>query len=308
MSNPYFTNDPYFGDSPSARKEREKLGLAPAGAPGARGTQTASGPYGTYQQSAAAPSTLPPIPDRAPSTAPMEALEHAYAAPSASAYETGRMTYDDVIMKTGMMLGIVVLVGALAWIAPPATQQLLMIVGLIGGLVLGLVNSFRKKVSPPLILAYAVFQGLFMGSISSWFEASWSGIVMQAILATLAVFGTMLVLFRSGKVRNSPKFQRIVMLALVGYAVFALLNLVLVWTGVMSGWGMRSGPLGILIGVAAVALAAATLVIDFDTIQQGVRRGAPAIYSWAAAFGLTVTLIWMYLEILRILAILRGDN
>lgn len=308
MSNPYFSNDPYFGDSPNARKQRERLtgqsASGPAGAPYA----PSAGNYGSYQQPAGATSTLPPIPDSAPSTVPMEALEHAYAQPSASAYETGRMTYDDVIMKTSLLLGVVVLVGALAWMAPPATQQMLMIVGLIGGFVLGLVNSFRKKVSPPLILAYAAFEGLFLGSISSWFEASWSGIVMQAIIGTLCVFATMLVLFRSGKVRNTPKFQRIVMLSLIGYAVFALVNLVLVWTGVLGGWGMRSGGLGLLIGAVAVVLAAATLVIDFDSIQQGVRRGAPASYAWAAAFGLTVTLVWMYLEILRILAILRGDN
>jgi len=302
VSNPYFTNDPYFGDSESARKERQKLGLTPAGASAAP-----AGPYGSYQQPASGTSTLPPIP-QAGAPAQMDALEHAYAAPAATAYETGRMTYDDVIMKTGILLGVIVLVGALAWVAPPGIQQMLMIVGLIGGLVLGLVNSFRKKVSVPLILGYAVFEGLFLGAISSWFEGQWSGIVMQAILGTLAVFATMLVLFRSGKVRNTPKFQRIVMLALVGYAVFALVNLVLVWTGVMGGWGMRSGGLGLLIGAAAVVLAAATLVIDFDSIQQGVRRGAPAQYSWAAAFGLAVTLVWMYLEILRILAILRGDN
>ena len=305
MSNPYFSNDPYFGDSPNARKERQRL----TGQPAQPGQAGASGPYGSYQQPApGATSTLPPIPDQARAGIPMDALEHAYAAPPASAYETGRMTYDDVIMKTGILLGIIVVVGAVAWVSPPGIQQMLMIVGLVGGLVLGLVNSFKKKVSPPLILGYAAFEGLFLGSISSWFEGTWSGIVMQAILATLAVFATVLVLFRSGKVRNSPKFQRIVMVALIGYGVFALLNLILVWTGVMSGWGMRTGPLGVLIGVVAVVLAAATLVIDFDNIQQGVRRGAPGIYSWAAAFGLTVTLVWMYLEILRILAILRGDN
>lgn len=300
MSNPYFTNDPYFGESESARKERQKLGLS--GTPA-----TPASPYGSYQAqpTSGATSTLPPVPA---STVPMEALERAYAAPPASAYETGRMTYDDVIVKTSVLLGVIVAVGALAWIAPTALQQTLMIVGLIGGLVLGLVNSFRKKVSVPLILGYAVFEGLFLGSISSWFEGQWSGIVMQAILATLAVFATMLVLFRSGKVRNTPKFQRIVMLALVGYAVFALVNLVLVWTGVLGAWGMRSGGLGLLIGAFAVVLAAATLVIDFDSIQQGVRRGAPAQYSWAAAFGLAVTLVWMYLEILRILAILQGRD
>ncbi|PWD51998.1 hypothetical protein C8046_16460 [Serinibacter arcticus] len=307
MSNPYFSNDPYFGESEKARKQRASLGVpaVPQPAPGQQ-------PYGAaaYGSAPSGTQTLTP--------GPTDRLEHAYSMPAASPSQTGRMTYDDVIMKTGLVLGTVILFGALNWFGPaaigmPGLQMPLLFVGAIGGLVLGLVNSFKREPSPALIMAYAALQGLFMGGISFIFESQWSGIVMQALLATVATFTAVLLLFKSGKVRNTPKFQRIVMVSLVGYALFSLVNLVLMWTGVMgNAWGLRGVtimgiPLGVIIGVAAVVLAAATLVIDFDGIQRGVQRGAPARYAWSAAFGLAVTLIWMYLEFLRLLAILRGD-
>ncbi|TNU74757.1 Bax inhibitor-1/YccA family protein [Miniimonas arenae] len=301
MSNPYFTNDPYFGESEQAKKQRQQLGVpnvAPAPGQQAYGQP---GQYGSYSPT----STLPPVPVAA------DQLEQQYRMPAAGAAETGRMTYDDVIVKTGLVLGTIVAFGAFSWFAPsllgmPAIQTPLMIVGLIGGLVLGLVNAFKREPSAGLIMAYAAFEGLFLGAISSVFESQWSGIVAQAVLATVATFVAVLLLFRSGKVRNTPRFQKIVLTALVGYLIFSLVNLVLMWTGVLDGWGLRSGWLGVLIGVAAVVLAAATLVIDFDSIQKGVRRGAPARYAWSAAFGLAVTLVWMYLEFLRLLAILRN--
>lgn len=303
MSNPYFSNDPYFGESEKARKQRASLGVPTI--PQANGPAAGQQPYGApaYGTASYGTQTLPPVSDN---------LEHAYGLPAAGPAQTGRLTYDDVIMKTAVVLGTIVLFGAFAWIAPsalgmPGIQTPLMIIGLLGGLVLGLVNAFKREPNPGLILAYAAFEGLFLGAISAVFEARYDGIVIQAVLATVATFTAVLLLFKSGKVRNSPKFQKIVLTALVGYAIFSLINLVLVMTGVMDGWGLRSGPLGILIGVAAVVLAAATLVIDFDGIQKGVLRGAPAKYAWQAAFGLAVTLVWMYLEFLRLLAILRGD-
>ncbi|GMA30519.1 Bax inhibitor-1/YccA family protein [Litorihabitans aurantiacus] len=312
MSNPYFSNDPYFGESEKARKQRAALGVPSVPqAPQGQGYQ--GGAYG--QQAYGTPSgtaTMPPAPVS-------DNLEHAYRMPAASAVQTGRMTYDDVIMKTATVLGTIILFGAFNWFGPaaigmPGLQMPLLFIGAIGGFVLGLVNAFKREPAPALILAYAALQGLFMGGISFIFEAQWSGIVLQALLATVATFTAVLLLFRSGKVRNTPKFQRIVMVSLIGYAIFSLVNLVLMWTGVMeNAWGIRGVevmgiPLGVLIGVAAVVLAAATLVIDFDGIQKGVQRGAPARYAWSAAFGLAVTLVWMYLEFLRLLAILRGDN
>lgn len=300
MSNPYFNNDPYFGDSQKAQQGRRAM----AGSPSAPGTSTPS-PWGTpgATQTYQPPSPVPSAQDN---------LEASYRMPSAAPADTGRMTYDDVIVKTSIVLGTIVLFGAAAWVLPgalgmPGLTFPLMIVGAIGGFVLGLVNAFKREPKPGLILAYAALEGLFLGAISMVFEAQYSGIVMQAVLATVSTFAAVLLLFRSGKVRNTPKFQRIVMVALVGYLVFSVVNLLLMVTGVLDGWGLREGPWGVLIGVAAVLLAAAMLVIDFDTIQKGVQRGAPARYAWGAAFGLAVTLVWMYLEFLRLLAILRGD-
>ncbi|ACQ79314.1 protein of unknown function DUF1112 [Beutenbergia cavernae DSM 12333] len=298
MSNPYFNNDPFFGDG----KGQQRRGGQPGAYPGAAGQQGYPGVPQAGQSAAGATGTMAPAYD----------LEQAYNMPAAGPAQTGRMTYDDVIIRTGSLLGIIVVTGALAWFGPQAlgAPQLvwpLMLVGAIGGLVLGLVNSFKREPSPALIVGYAALEGLFLGGISGIFETMYPGIVVQAVLATFATFGATLLLFRSGKIRVTPKFQRIVLVALVGYAFFSLINLGLMLFGVMDGWGMREGPIGILIGVAAVILAAACLVIDFDAIKRGIERGAPAKYAWAAAFGLTVTLVWMYLEFLRLLAILRGD-
>lgn len=211
------------------------------------------------------------------------------------------MTYENTISKTVLLFVVVLAVGAVGWFIPA-----LAIPGAIVGLVLGLVNSFKKEPSVPLIVAYAAAQGLFLGGISGLFEAQWSGIVSQAVIGTVAVFGTVLLLFRSGKVRTSPRMTKIFLVAMVGYLAFSLINVGVMFFGDSgSAWGMRSGTLGIVIGIFAVLLASYSLVMDFELIQNGVRNRVPEKWGWSAAFGLTVTLVWLYLEILRILAIFR---
>ena len=182
------------------------------------------------------------------------------------------------------------------------------------GLVLGLVNAFKREPSPALIMAYAVAQGLFLGGISAVFGAMYEGIVLQAVVATFAVFAVSLGLFASGKVRVTGKFTRFLLIGMLGYLAFSLVNVVLMLTGVSTDpWGLRTGveifgiPLGLLVGVVAVFLAAMSLIMDFDSIKRGVEAGVPGRYAWAAAFGLAVTLIWLYLELLRLLAILRSE-
>ena len=274
MSNPVFENSPYFGDPRDKRRSR-------AGA-----STTAV----TGQQ--------------------VQDLEQAYAGPAATPVQTGRMTYDDVIIKSSGLLAIIVATAAVAWFVFPG-NALVMFTGLIGGLVLGLVNAFKREPSPGLIVGYAAFEGLFLGGISQVFEASYGGIVMQAVLATFATFAATLLLFTSGKVRVTPKFTRVVLIAGAGYLLFSLVNLGLMVFGVMdNAWGVRGLtimgiPLGVVIGLAAVVLAAAFLVMDFDAIKRGVEGGIPARFAWSAAFGLVVTLVWLYLEFLRLLAILR---
>jgi uncharacterized YccA/Bax inhibitor family protein len=240
-----------------------------------------------------------------PANATAEQLQEMYSAPSATGLDTGRMTMDDVVVKTGLMFAVLLPLAAYNfW----AQNGLLTIGGLVVGLVLGLIISFKQLTNPVVTLAYAGAEGLFLGGISAAFETRWDGIVPQAVLATLAVFGVALFAYKSGRVRVTPKFQRTVLIAMGGYLVFCLVNLVVMLFGGGGDFGLRQGPLGIAIGLFAVGLAAAMLILDFDFAEQGVKNGLPERYAWLAAFGLVVTLVWLYIELLRLIAILRGDN
>jgi uncharacterized YccA/Bax inhibitor family protein len=286
MSNPVFNNSAVFGD-PRARGTR--AARQRQGAP--TGTLGATGPV-------------------------IEAstLEQMYGAPTATTRDTGRLTYDDVIIKTGGLLALLVVVAAATWNFAPGLWPL----GALVGLVLGLVNAFKRNPSPALIIAYTVAQGVFLGGISLAFQnmtvdgtstGTAEPIVLQAVIATFATFGAALFLFRSGRVRVTPKFTRWLIIAMVGYLAFSLVNLVMSFFVSSDGFGpLRDGPFGILVGLFAVGLAAASLIMDFDSIKRGVEQGVPAKFAWSAAFGLIVTLVWLYLEILRILAILRGSD
>jgi len=252
-------------------------------------------------------------------------LEGAFAAPPAGSLQTGRMTVEDTVAKTLGLFAVLLVTAVVGWVwtlapvtvANPTPTIVPWIVGLLGGFVLAMVVTFtsRKKVRPALIFAYAAFEGLFVGGISAYFEFLFPGIVMQATLATLAVVGVTLALFASGKVRASARATKVFMIAMVGYLVFSLLNLVLMWTNVIPSdlmFGMHSAkiagiPLGLIIGVLVVIMAAYSLVLDFDQIQQGVRNGAPRQYGWVGAFGIMVTVVWLYVEILRIIAIVRNN-
>jgi len=254
-------------------------------------------------------------------------LEGAYAAPSAGAIETGRMTVEDTVIKTIGLFAILLVTAVVGWMwtmapvtaANPNPTMVPWIVGALGGFILAMVVIFtsRKKIRPALIWGYAAFEGLFVGAISAFFEFIWPGIVIQATIGTLAVVGVTLALFASGKVRASKKATKVFMIAMIGYLVYSLVNvLLMVFNAPIAGgaFGMSSTieifgiPLGVIIGVLVVIMAAYSLVLDFDSIQQGVRNGAPRQYAWLGAFGIMVTVVWLYIEILRILAILRGSN
>jgi uncharacterized YccA/Bax inhibitor family protein len=291
MSNPVFSNSDVFGEP---RRTARRGGAATAPSPYGQSPygQPQFGQYGT----AGAQAT-----DAA-------SLENMYNAPPATTADTKRLTYDDVIIKTGGLLALLVVVAAATWTFAPGLWP----IGMIAGLVLGLVNAFKKNPSPALITAYAVAEGVFLGGVSLLFGSiageNAIGIVLQAIVATMATFAAALFLFRSGRVRVTPKFTRWLLIAMVGYLVFSLVNVALTWTGVLDGWGMRSGALGIVVGLVAVGLAAASLIVDFDSIKRGVEQGVPAKFAWAAAFGLIVTLVWLYLEFLRLLAIFNSSE
>ncbi|MBT2248502.1 Bax inhibitor-1/YccA family protein [Arthrobacter sp. BHU FT2] len=236
-------------------------------------------------------------------------LQDMYNQPSAGPADTGRMTFDDVIVKTAACLGFVVLGAAVTLTVGLGLASMLMIVGALGGFVLALVNTFKKQPSPALILAYAGLEGLFLGGLTRILDTQYPGVGLQAVVGTLSVFAVTLLLFKSGKVRATPKAMRFFMIALGGYALFSIVNLVLMLTGVtQEPFGLRSGVVGVVIGLLAIGLAAFSLIMDFTSIEEGVRNGAPQRFSWTAAFGLTVTLVWLYVEIIRLLAILRGDD
>jgi uncharacterized YccA/Bax inhibitor family protein len=237
-------------------------------------------------------------------------LDELYARSAATPDQMDRMTYENTIQKTVGAFVVLLAFSAIGWFVP-----VLMIPGAIVGFVLALVNIFKKEPSPALILAYTAAQGLFVGGISMFFESQWEGIVTQAVIGTFAVVGVTLALFASGKIRASKRATQVFLVAMVGYAVFSLINMGLMIFGVTdSAFGLRSDPSplfgipwGVLIGVFVILLAAYSLVLDFDAVKTGVQRGAPAKYGWTAAFGIMVTVIWLYLEILRLLAILRGE-
>ena len=224
------------------------------------------------------------------------------------------MTVETTIQKAAVSFALLVVGAAIGWVTTESIPFLWIGAGIVG-FVLALVNIFKKEPSPALVLAYAGVQGIFVGGISAWYELRFGGgIVAQAVIATLVVVGVTLALFASGKIRASKKATKIFLIAMVGYAVFSLVNLGLMIFGVTDdAFGLRSAeifgiPIGLLLGVLVVIMAAYSLVLDFDSIQQGVRNGAPRQYGWLGGFGIMVTVVWLYIEILRILAIARGSN
>ncbi|MFL6128760.1 MAG: Bax inhibitor-1/YccA family protein [Mycobacteriales bacterium] len=222
------------------------------------------------------------------------------------AYAPARyMTLDDVVMKTAATLGVVVATGAVAWIFDLAGLAL---VGALVGFVLALVISFRQSTNPALILSYAAAEGVFLGAISRVFnEAFGGGIVIQAVVGTAGVFAGMLFVYKTGAIRVTPRFTRWLLGALIGVVALMLVNLVasLFTPG---GLGLRdsSNPaLAIGFSLLCIGIAAFTFLLDFDMIDRGIKQGAPERFAWYAAFGLTVTLVWLYLEILRLLSYFR---
>ena len=242
-----------------------------------------------------------------PNNMQVDQLEQSYNAPAASSIRTGRMTIEDVVAKTGFLFAILVVVGALAWGANLGQGALL--IGFLGGFVLAMVISFSKTIKPGLVVAYSALQGLALGTISKYYESFYPGIVSQAVIGTIAAFAGVLFMYRSGRLRATPQFTRAVMGAAIGYFILGLVSLVASFFGVGQGYGFYGvSGLGLLLAVAGVALASFFLVLDFDQIEKGVAAGVPEKESWRASFGLMVTIVWLYLEVLRLLSILRNDR
>jgi len=169
--------------------------------------------------------------------------------------------------------------------------------------------SFSKSIKPGLVVAYAGLEGLALGTLSHFYESLYPGIVSQAVIGTIAAFAGVLFMYRSGRLRATPQFTRAVMGAAIGYFILGFVSIIASFFGVGKGYGFYGvSGLGLLLAVAGVALASFFLVLDFDQIEKGVAAGVPEKESWRASFGLMVTIVWIYLEVLRLLSILRNDR
>lgn len=235
---------------------------------------------------------------------------------------TGTMTYQDAMTKTGILLLAAILSGAAAWaflIPSNATSSdigLAMMVAIgasIVALVLGFVIAFKRVISPGLAIGYAVIEGICLGALTGVLEVMYPGIAIQALLATVSVVAVCWFLHSTGLVRTTPKGMKIVLTIALAGLIFSLANLVLSLTGVIDRpWGMRSAeifgiPLGVILGVVMIIVASYMLINDFETVHIAVANGAPKNFAWTAGIGIVMTILWIYLEILRLIAILR-DN
>ena len=223
--------------------------------------------------------------------------------------DQGRMTIDLVVQKTGITLGLTVLTAALVWVfLPPSLFSLAWMGGAFGGLGLALVISFKRTISPGLVMAYAVVEGFFIGAMSKTFQDVFGqGVVTGAVLGTVAAVAGTLAAYKFFNITVSPKFRKFVVAAMFGFVALVLLDFVLSLFGNAVGFN-GFGTLGLIMSVVGLALGILMLILDFDFVERGIAAGLPEVESWRAAFGLTVTIIWIYIELLRILAILRGND
>jgi uncharacterized YccA/Bax inhibitor family protein len=216
------------------------------------------------------------------------------------------MTLDDVVQRTGAMLATILVAGAVAWVAlPERLYGPALVISAIGGVGLGLFMAFTQRVNAVTALIYSACEGVLLGAISHAFEQRWHGIVIQAVTGTVMVAAGMLFVYKIGAIRVTPRFTRILVGATIGVFGLMVVNLI-AYLFTPGGLGLRDGgPLAIVFSLVCIVIAAFNLMLDFDMIEQGIRNGAPQKFAWYASFGLTVTLIWLYIEILRLLGYAR---
>lgn len=213
-----------------------------------------------------------------------------------------KMTIEGTSMKVLGLFAVLLVAAAATMIF---NLQFLTLPAMFVGLGLGLWATFARKVRPAVMIAYAATQGVFLAGITSVFEAMYPGIAMQAVTATLAVAGAMFAAYAFGWIKVTPGFTKVMLFAVIGYAVFGIGNLIFAMA--TGGSGAYSSEFGWLIALVGAGLAAFTLNLDFESVKQGVAHGLPAENEWRAAFGLTSSLIWLYVEILRLLSIFNRD-
>jgi uncharacterized YccA/Bax inhibitor family protein len=249
------------------------------------------------------------------STMTSEQLQEMYNAPARDGLGTrrDRMTIDDVVARTAMTLGTLIIVAGATWYLAEPLQPAhfgWLIGAALVGLGLGFFIGLKHVTNPAVILSYAAVEGVFVGLVSKVLTAyvgGDAGIVAQAVLGTLCASAGMLAVYKFRIIRVTPKFQRFVIGATMGFFLIVMANFVLGMFGLDFGASSLTG-IGLVFAIIGVALACFNLLLDFDYVEKGIAQGAPSKDAWFAAFGLTVTLVWLYIEILRILAILRGGD
>ncbi len=227
---------------------------------------------------------------------------------------TDLMTVQGTVFKTGVLLGLVFVAGAFTWqmmmeqmaVAPElrtsSMPQILTFGGAIGGFIVALVTIFKQAWAPITAPIYALLQGLFLGGISAMFASQFEGIVPQAIGLTGAVTAAMLILYTFRIIKVTEKLRSGIIMAVCGVMLFYVATIVLGLFGVDTGSVTGNGPLSIGISLVIVGIASASLLLDFDFIERGAEAGAPKHMEWYGAFGLMVTLVWLYLELLKLLS------
>ncbi len=221
------------------------------------------------------------------------------------------MTVQGTVNKTGLLFLLILFTSTITWklaMAGNGLAMTLMWIGIIGGLAMALFTIFAKKHVHITAPVYALFEGLFLGAISAYFNAMfYPGIVIQAVMLTFAVFFIMLMLYKFEILKATAGFVKGLVIATGGIMLFYLVSIGLSFAGIdISVFSM--GPIGIIIQVVIVGIAALNLILDFDFIEKGSAQGLPKKMEWFGAFGLIVTLVWLYLEILRLLAVISGRN
>lgn len=228
---------------------------------------------------------------------------------SGAGADSGAMTINGTVNKTGLLLLLVVLTGAFSWnqaFGPggeinPAINWYLW-GGMLTGFGLALLTIFKKNLAPVTAPLYAIAQGFFLGAISAIYDAQFNGIVMQAVILTFGTLFAMLAAYRTGLIKATEKFKMGVVAATGGIALIYLVSIVLSFFGIRMPMIHESGLIGIGFSLFVVAIAALNLVLDFDFIEKATAQGAPKVTEWYGAFGLMVTLVWLYLEFLRLLS------
>lgn len=218
------------------------------------------------------------------------------------------MTVDDVVVKTVTLLGILGASATAAWALVPDSLLVITLVGsVLVGFALAMIISFARMANPALVVAYAIVEGVAVGLVSKVFETVYEGIVLQAVSATFGVFFLMAILYKIRAIRATPRFVRFVSAAIIGVVGVMLINLVFAIFGINTG--LRDGsPLAIGFSLVCIVVASLSFVLSFHEVEEGVRMGLPQRYSWVAAFGILVSLVWLYLEMLRLISYFQGDD